>query len=245
MPGTFENMSSLEYLDLHDNKIKHLNGVMFSGVGTFNGLTKLTRLEMWRNEISDILPDTFDDMINLEYLNLNNNRIERLDSALFSGLFELQHVDLSANKLQYFYPHTFLGVPIIKSLKLARNGELQIPTDRHFINSHFLLELDIARCNISSLSVETFANVSALEWLKLSHNNLKTVDINILRALPELSELYLCGNPLHCDCQLQEVWRWCEDRNIQTVYRGCVPECDTPSEVRGMRWGVLEKEKCL
>jgi hypothetical protein len=91
----------------------------------------------------------------------------------------------------------------------------------------------------------TVANVSALEWLDLSYNNLSSVDINILKALPKLSVLYLDGNPLQCDCQLQEVWRWYQDHNIQTVYKETVPECDIPSEVKGMWWGVLEKGQCL
>jgi hypothetical protein len=57
--------------------------------------------------------------------------------------------------------------------------------------------------------------------------------------------MYLDGNWLQCDCQLQEAWRWCEDRNIRTVYKGVVPKCDTPSEVSEMSWGVLEKGQCL
>jgi hypothetical protein len=77
--------------------------------------------------------------------------------------------------------------------------------------------------------VETFTNVSALKWLYLSYSNLRTVGINILRALPNLSTLYLHGNPLQCDCQLQEVWRWCKDSNIVTGYG----ERDTLSEVAG------------
>ena len=125
------------------------------------------------------------------------------------------------------------------------NVALQIPTDRHVMNSHSLSQLDIANCNISSLSVETFANISALKWLDLSYNNLRTLDINTLRALPKLSTLYLYRNPLQCDCQLQEVWRWCEERNIQTAIWRFVPECDTPSGVKGIWWGVLEKGQCL
>ena len=103
------------------------------------------------------------------------------------------------------------------------NRDLDIPTDRYFFNSHSLSELDIASCNISSLSVETFSKVSALKPLHLGFNNLRTVDINILTALPNLSELYLYGNPLQCDCQLQDVWRRCEDRDIQTVNFGFLP----------------------
>jgi hypothetical protein len=95
------------------------------------------------------------------------------------------------------------------------------------------------------VSFETFANISALEWIDLSYNNLRSVDINILKMLPKLSALYLYDNRLQCDCQLQEVWRWCQDHNIHTAYKEKAPECDAPSEVKWLWWGVLEKVQCL
>jgi hypothetical protein len=214
-------------------------------VGAFNGLTKLTKLYIVGNEISEIIPGTFENMISLEHLDLSNNRLERLDIDVFSGLVNIFRIDVENNKLQYVHPDTFLGLPNIQHVYLYNNSILQIPTDRPFINSLSLSQLYISNCNISSVSVETFANVISLEWLSLSLNNLRTVDINILRALPKLSTIYLEGNPLQCDCQLQEVWRWCEKRNIQAGYRGKEPKCDTPSEVEGMWWGVLEEGQCL
>ena len=163
----------------------------------------------------------------------------------FSGLYKLKYIFLSQNNLQFLHPDTFSGLPNLKRLILYNNPGLHIPTDRNFISSHSLTHLDISHSNVSSVSVETFANISALEWLGLCDNNLRTVDINILRALSKLSTLYLYGNPLHCDCQLKEVWRWCKDLNIRTLYGVTEPECDTPSEVKGMWWGVLEKVKYL
>ena len=70
MAGTFENMSSLEYLDLNYNKIKHLNSAVFSGLGAFNGLTNLTELLMKYNEIIEIMPGTFENTRILERLHL-------------------------------------------------------------------------------------------------------------------------------------------------------------------------------
>jgi hypothetical protein len=97
--------------------------------------------------------------------------------------------------------------------------------------------LDISYSNVSLESVETFTNVIALERLDLRYNKLRTVYINILTALLKLSGMCLYGNWLQCDCQLQEVWRWCKDRNIATGYGGEVPECDR-------RWGkVLECDR--
>ena len=214
-------------------------------LGAFNGLTKLRRLLMQNNKISEITPDTFQNLNRLEALDLNNNKLEHLDSAVFNGLVNLTDINLGENNLQYLHPDTFVGLPNLKTIYLHDNPTLHIPTDRNFIHSHSLTFLSLFRCNISSLSAETFANVSALERLDLRYNNLRTVDINILRTLPKLSVLGLGGNPLHCDCQLQEVWWLCEDRNIKTRIVDSMPKCDTPSERNGKPWWVLEELQCL
>jgi Leucine-rich repeat (LRR) protein len=234
-----KGLTELEYLD-----------VVFCGLerielGAFNGLTKLTYLTISDNKISEILSGTFQNLIRLQELHLRYNRIQHLQVGVFLGLINLKYIDLRANELQYLHPDMFVGLHNLEHLDLSRNCRLQIPTDRHFINTQSLSRLNISNCNVSSVSVETFANVTALELLDLSYNNLMSVDINILKALPKLSALYLYGNPLQCDCQLQEVCRWCQDHIIQTASGETAPECATPSEVQGMWWGVLEKGQCL
>ena len=103
---------------------------------------------------------------------------------------------MDRNKLHYLHPDTFLRLPNILVVNLGYNNGLKIPTDRNFINSYFLPRLDTSYCNESSVPVEIFANVSALERLDLCDNNLRTIDINILTALPKLSTRYLYGNQL-------------------------------------------------
>jgi len=237
---SFVSLSELENLHVLFCELRRIE------LGAFNGLTNLIELVLRYNKIREISPGTFENMNSLEYLDLVNNRIQHLDSAVFSGLVKLKKIHLQRNKLQYLQPDTFLLLPNLQELFLGENRALQMPADRNFINSHSLSRLDISSLyNVSSVSVETFANIRALERLDLSYNNLRTVDINILKALPNLSELYLYGNPLQCDCQLQEVWRWCKNNHIQTANRGYVPKCETPSEVKEMRWVVLDKGKCL
>jgi len=224
---SFVILTELEELDLERCGLRTIE------LGAFNGLTNLMRLSLCYNEICEIIPGTFQYIISLVYLNLQRNKIEHLDRNVFSGLFKLTFIDLNGNKLQFLHPDTFSGLPNLERLYLDNNPGLHIPTDSNFIKSLPLSSLTISGCNVSSVSVETFANVSALKWLDLSNNNLRTVDINILTALPKLSSLYLYDNPLQCDCQLKEVWRWCKDRNIWT--RDVI--CDTPREVEGMWWG--------
>jgi Leucine-rich repeat (LRR) protein len=85
----------------------------------------------------------------------------------------------------------FVGLPNLQNLVLGLNTGLKVPTDCHFINSNSLKHLGIYDCNVSSVLFETFSNVSKLESLDLSHNYLRSLDINILKVLSELSELNL------------------------------------------------------
>ena len=225
---SFVSLTELEELHIVDCGLRTME------LGAFNGLTELTVLIIRGNDISEIIPSTFENMNNLRYLGLFNNGIEHLDRDVFSGLVNLNEINLQRNKIKYIHPDTFLGLPKLQTLLLGYNPTLTIPTDRNLINSHSLSYLVLPDSSVISLSVETFANVSAIGLMDVSENNLRTVDVNILRALPKLYTVYLNGNPLQCDCQLQEVWRWCEDHNIQTASGKYAPECNTPSEVEGM-----------
>ena len=246
------SLTSLEKDTFDSRRLKDLYLLIISycevetvEVGAFNGLTELMSLSSSHNEISEIIPCTFENMSRLLSIYLSDNKIEYLEVDVFCGLDNLKYIDLGENTLLNLHPDLFIGLSNLQSLILTNNPDLQIPTEHHFIISHSLTHLDLPGCNVSSVSVETFANVSALEFLDLSYNNMRTVDINILKALPKLSKLYLDDNPLQCDCQLQEVWRLCQDHNMQTAYEKEVPKCDTPSEVEGIWWGVLEKSWCL
>ena len=220
-------------------------GIVTMEPGAFNGLVKLVQLSLMSNKIREILPRTFENMITLEELYLVGNEIENLEPDVFNGLSSLDGIWLDGNNIEYLHPEVFTNLPNLSILSLGQNPMLYIPTDRQLINSRSLTYLGIPECNVSSVSVETFANVSELKILDLSKNDLKSIDIDIFTVIPKLSTLYLHVNPLQCDCQLQEVWRLCQDHNIQTASGEIVPECDTPIEVNGIWWGVLEKAQCM
>jgi Leucine-rich repeat (LRR) protein len=202
------NITSLEedsFISRGLTDIKYLR-VKYCGLetidfGAFNGLTKLRKLSMSGNKISEIIPRTFEKMSLLQELDLTNNRLQYLEVDVFVGLVNVRYLYLNGNKLQYVHPDLFVGLPNLKELELNFNYDLHIPTDSQFINSNSLIQLSISDCNVNSVSGETFANVSALEWLDLSFNSLSSVDINILKVLPKLSALYLYGNWLQCSCR--------------------------------------------
>jgi len=54
--------------------------------------------------------------------------------------------------------------------------------------------------------------------------------------------MYLNNNPLHCDCQLKELWRWCQDHNIRRDSFEGYWVCLTPN--LGVVWRVLDEIQC-
>ena len=170
-------LSDLEKLKVENCKIEKIE------LGAFNGLKNMIYLSVWGNKVRKIIPRTFEKMSRLEHLVLSYNSIEHLQVGVFSGLINLKHVVLSVNKLQHLHPELLVGLPSLAYLSLVNNSNLKIPTDRPFIHSRCLKRLDMSYCNISSVSVETFAKVPALEWLDLRRNNLINVDINICTVM--------------------------------------------------------------
>jgi len=130
----------------------------------------------------------------VELLDLRRNRLKHLDGNVMNGVFNLIYIyiyiNLDYNTLQYLHPDTFLLLPNIHHVYSYSNPDLQIPTDRHLINSRSLPHIDISACVLSSLFCDTCAKVCALKWLDMTYNILISVDINIWRALPQLSTFY-------------------------------------------------------
>jgi len=237
--ATFMNVPALEWLVLSYNNLRGLD------VNTLRVLPELSALNLNYNETSEIIPCTFEKYSLLKYLDLSHNKIEHLENDVFCGLVKINYINLEANKLQYLHPDTFSGLPNLETLYLSENSDLQIPNDRHFITSHSLQHLGISGCNARSVSYTTFANVPALEWLDLSYNNLRGLDINTLLILPKLSVLYLYENPLHCNSQLLELLRWCQHRIETTFYGEKAPDCVTPWYLKDVSFGDLKNNPSL
>jgi hypothetical protein len=237
-PDAFRGLPELEHLHLHNNRIRNLQR------GTFAKMTNLRSLHLAHNRIQSIEPGLFIDLINLDYISLESNLIQQLQADVFLGLTELRDLWLCKNEISYLHPATFKHMKKLRLICLENNNNLQVPTDRPFLDVPTLENLFISDCNITNLSAITFQKTSYLTTLFLHGNNLKTFDMAILKMLPYLSTLYLYNNPLQCDCQLLKVWQWCQKHEVKTGIEHDVPRCEGPEQVSGMWWGVLGQGQC-
>jgi hypothetical protein len=210
-------------------------------LGALKGLTRLTLHDIQNNEICEILPARFENMISVRHTFLRDT-VDHLDRDTSSGMFKLVHKDSSGHKLQYLPLDAFLMLPKPHKMNLYQYYDVRTPPGNR--KSLDLSHLDTSHCNVSSVSDEIFANMRDYETHILSLNNLWTVDINVLRALPKLSIFVLYDNPVQCECQVKELRRWSEERNIEAVIGRRAMICDKAKEIKGVgRW--IEIGQCL
>ncbi|XP_069694837.1 uncharacterized protein [Periplaneta americana] len=234
----FNGLVIFSVLSMNNNILTELK------VGTFQNMKNIKFINLSNNRIEKLEAGIFEDLISATVINLDNNLLRNLKMEIFVGLSSLTALYLSYNRLHRLGADVFTHLHKINELTLDNNYRLQIPSDSTFINSQTLEELNISKCNISLITAKSIENITRLRALDLSSNNLSHIDKDMFTVIPKLSRLILYGNPLECDCDLLEVWRWCLDHNIKLGRGKHVPKCESPEEVSDMWWGVLEKSYC-
>ncbi|XP_069696527.1 chondroadherin-like [Periplaneta americana] len=259
---TSKNIFRIEELSLSNCNILYIdvdafNGLVLLGelslrhnlftelkVGTFENMTNMNGLHLANNRIENLEIGIFEGLVSLEWLNLEHNLLNSLRSDAFVGLNNLNMLWLSHNRLSTLHPDVFVHMTKLNYLYLNGNEELQIPSNSYFLNIQTVEELYISDCNISLVTPKSFENATRLRVLDLRNNHLKTIDENIFIVLPRLTDLLLYGNPLECDCGLLDVWRWCQEHDIEVGKKTEILRCESPEQVSGMWWGVLGKAQC-
>lgn len=188
---------------------------------TFNGLSNLQTVGLHNNKIIKISEYAFNDLIQEFNIYLSDNVIEIIDSKSFSNLPKLKLVDLHGNKLLTFDYTVFENVttqnePMALNLSRNRIENLKVPTYQRnpvYINvldlSHnkfakvpeklveiqtSLKSLDLSYNEITSIESEDFYSMINLEHLSLIHNKIVKVKPDAFISLKKLQILNLSHN---------------------------------------------------
>lgn len=92
----------------------------------FRDLSKLSILNLRKNEIAVIEPDAFKDLLNLDVLNLGHNKIRNLHPMLFISLINLKSLNLNNNFIEYLDVQIFYSLVELRSVSLSGNNLKQI-----------------------------------------------------------------------------------------------------------------------
>lgn len=149
-PRAFINLTSLEKLDLSDNKLTHdaLSRQTFEGhyrAQELEPLENLKWLSLAGNDLHTLDPDLFDHLPNLEVLILCHNQFSIMDSnsaAAISSIPKLKVLDLSFMELRKIPESTLHGPREMRVLNLTGNLFTEIPDDIRYARNLVELVLD-------------------------------------------------------------------------------------------------------
>lgn len=192
-----EFCEQLEDLDISKNQISQLNGAPKS----------LRHLRITHNYLSDLT--AWGHLSNLQYIDVSNNELESLSA--FRSLIHLRGLRADNNKIK-----TLDGISnldgllslrlrgnLVESLdfggtKLQRLTDLdlrdnQVNEVKHLHELRCLSNLDLQNNHLFNFTIEGSEQLWVLKYLKLSGNNLESVDIS---QCPNLRLVYLDRNRL-------------------------------------------------
>ena len=183
---------------------------------TFPMADKIQVLHMNGNPLKKLPDRAFEKagLINVQKVYMSNCSLSEIHPGSFSELFILIELDLSNNKLRTLQPGTFEGNIRIRKLWLTANPMHSFPRAFSFPNMPHLRILDLSHGLLTRLSRETFFRLEFLEVLHLNHNRFHRLDKRTFVPVKNLKSLTLEGNPWHCDCRLQDFWKWLMIRNL-------------------------------
>lgn len=211
----FQNLASLEHLDLSFNQISQI------GKDSFTVLPQLRQLNMDNNMIVTIADDAFISNFILSFLSLTDNRLQDLsrlrsnsvrvlyadynnltDLELFGTLTFLEELHLRKNQIAII-PLTFNSFRL-KLLDLTYN-RLEVLHLNNILSSFPFIESLILRGNtIRVIEPGTSLGfVSSLVELDLSENCLATLAHEYVQGISQrLQRFSVDDNPLLCSCEL-------------------------------------------
>ncbi|KAJ0011812.1 hypothetical protein NQD34_012787 [Periophthalmus magnuspinnatus] len=166
------------------------------------------------NRIVELPPLALNYLSDLVYLDCSNNSLTEISESTFGNLRKLAYLDLSFNTLTRIEDRTFGPLASMVMLRMTDNPGL------------------------SHIHPDAFAENAALQVLDVSRNNLTTLNITSLIALPALRSVDLSGNPWSCDCDNEDLCLWVHLEGFKFQDEGQTV-CGSPADLQGSRLGEV------
>ncbi|KAF2978047.1 hypothetical protein EK904_013898, partial [Melospiza melodia maxima] len=161
----------------------------------FAGLEKLELLMLHSNEISTVPEKAFRDLHSLQVLKMSYNKVRVLQQDVFYGLNSLVRLHMDHNQIEFVNPNVFYGLTSLRLVHLDGNFLQQLHPD-----------------TFVTLRYSQIFRISFLKHISLSDNALTSLPQEMFSYMSELESIYLHGNPWSCDCSLQGLAGWAQER---------------------------------
>ena len=161
--------------------------------GLFDGLTRLSFLNLKHNRFVALRSDVFADLTNLEDLWLRNNQLTIVDNRWFEGKPNLDATILDFNPISEIPSGAFRGAERLRRLWLGKTLLSSIETGA-FDGLSGLRELLVDANRLETLRPDTFRGLRSVARLWLAENNLSETRRGLFSDLTELRQLLLGRN---------------------------------------------------
>ncbi|XP_069690594.1 toll-like receptor Tollo [Periplaneta americana] len=209
---TFSGLVRLVVLNLAHNEITRIDPHVFQD------LYSLQMLNLEENGIEVIMEGAFSTLSNLHALTLTHNNLVRLESYHFTGLYVLNQLFLDNNRITTIHPRTFENCTNLQDLGISGNALTEVPEgigqlrylktldlgENHiskFSNTSFegldqLYGLRLIDNELVNISRDAFSALPSLQVLNLACNKIQVVDQGAFGTNPTLRAIRLDGNVL-------------------------------------------------
>ena len=170
-------------------------GITTLQAGDFAGLTALTTLQLFNNQLGRLPAGVFDELTALTELWLSSNRLSSLPAGVFDELTELTELWLSSNRLSSLPAGVFDELTVLTQLTLYNNQLRRLPAGV-FDELTALRTLSLNNNQLGSLPAGVFDELTALTELRLNNNQLSRLPAGVFDELTALQFLYLFNNQL-------------------------------------------------
>ena len=187
--GVFDPLGLLESLSLANNNIRRV------AREPFQSCRDLRTLNVANNSIPVISADWFVSTTRLKSLKVASNRIQNIEPRAFDKLQQLEELDLSDNYLSDLGQNLFINCGSLQKLNLARNPLRHLASPgTTFAGLTALRRLDLKKCCITELALNSSVPLPALTELYLGDNLLTNISRHTLAATTSLQKLDLGYN---------------------------------------------------
>jgi Leucine-rich repeat (LRR) protein len=182
----FKNLATISYNGIRIKRI---------GVNSFKSCSKVKRINLENNEISEIHEQAFAENFDLQFIEFSGNKMTTLPQNLLTNQTQLQSLDFCSNLISDLPENIFKNLQNLKSLSLCWN---QITNLKHewFLKLTSLQTLNLGTNNIAELPQDIFKPLTSTSNILLSNNKLKVIHCESFGVQPKLTTINLYGNAI-------------------------------------------------
>lgn len=231
----FLGLNQLRILYLNDNQLKVVPTSCFPSLASlaelhvglnvfdklpddsFKGLNGLTILNLSGAALTNVSDNAFRGLSALRTLDLQGGKLTKVPTKALSNLPRLEELSLGQNHFKTLGPDSFKGLTNLKVLDITGTPLLE-KVEKGFLGDNVNLDTLVLNSNkkLTQLEDGALAGLPNLKQLMLRDNGFTTFSESLV-SWPELRNLDVSENPIHCACKLLWLKLLLERRNSTQV----------------------------